>query len=335
MAHELDFSTGNAGIAITHDGEVPWHGFGTRVRADGDLDEWRTAAGLDWDVLERPVFYGVQQDGQKKAVTVPDRKALLRSDNDGYLATVGSRYQVVQPSMLVEFYRDLVNSHDFRMDTMGSLKEGRKIWALASIGSSIRIMGQDQVDGYLLMSTSFDGSSATLIKPTSIRVVCNNTLQWALGDGVQQISVPHSTTFDEQSVKAQLGLVQGGWHRFEDEANLLAEYQVEPQQALDFFSEVLGPGAVVKNKDTGKLEFSNALKKIYTLFEAGRGQHLRSAHHTAWGLVNAITEYQDHVVGARSVDNRFDSSSFGAGANRKAVAWDAARELAGITRQAA
>lgn len=331
MAHELDFTLGRAAIAITHDGQVPWHGFGERVAPDGDLDQWRIAAGLNWEVREQKGFYAVGDPatGKGKPTEIPNLKVLVRSDNQEVLSTVSNRYQVVQPAHLVEFYRDLVNAHGFKMNTMGALMEGRKIWALASIGQTVRIMGQDQVDGYLLMSTSYDGSSATLVKPTSVRVVCNNTLQFALGDGIGQISVPHSTSFDEQEIKARLGLVEGGWHRFEDEANLLAERPVEPEEALNFFRLVLGKDAVTVDEH-GKVTYTQTFAKMYSLYEHGRGQNLRAARHTAWGLVNAVTEFQDHVVGARNAGNRFTSATFGAGAQRKASAWTAACELAGL-----
>jgi hypothetical protein len=65
---------------------------------------------------------------------------------------------------------------------------------LARTGKSAALKGNDVVNGYLLLATSCDGTLATVAMPTTVRVVCNNTLTIALRDGVGAVKVPHSTT---------------------------------------------------------------------------------------------------------------------------------------------
>ncbi|WP_425317852.1 DUF932 domain-containing protein [Pseudomonas nitroreducens] len=78
-----------------------------------------------------------------------------------------------------------------------------------------------------------------------------------------------------------------------------------------------------------KLVNERALRKVHELYEgAGRGSHLEAAKGTAWGLLNAVTEYVDHERRARSNEYRTDSAWFGQGAAIKQKALDAALELA-------
>lgn len=72
-----------------------------------------------------------------------------------------------------------------------------------------------------------------------------------------------------------------------------------------------------------------ALRKVQSLYEGqGRGSTLESAQGTAWGLLNAVTEYVDHERRARSTEYRMDSAWFGQGAILKQRALNAALELA-------
>jgi phage/plasmid-like protein (TIGR03299 family) len=102
---------------------------------------------------------------------------------------VGSRYNVVQPREVLEFYRDLTEVAGYELETAGVLKAGRKFWAWPAL-ASLPLKGKDVVNGYLLLATSCDGTLATVAMPTTVRVVCNNTLTIALRDGVGAVKVP-------------------------------------------------------------------------------------------------------------------------------------------------
>ena len=78
-----------------------------------------------------------------------------------------------------------------------------------------------------------------------------------------------------------------------------------------------------------QLPNERALRKVQELYEGrGRGSQLDSARGTAWGLLNAVTEYVDHERRARSNEYRMDSAWFGQGAQIKQRALDAAAQLA-------
>lgn len=157
----------------------------------------------------------------------PDQKVLYRSDTKAPLSVVSGRYQVVQPQQVLEFYRDLTEVSGYELETAGVLKAGRKFWALARTGKSSALKGNDVVNGYLLLATSCDGTLATTATPTTIRVVCNNTLSIALSGASSAIKVPHSTSFDAQAVKKQLGIAVSQWDSFMYRMKTLSERKVK------------------------------------------------------------------------------------------------------------
>lgn len=320
MAHLIDMSNGRANMAYV--GVTPWHGLGDTLPAGAGLDQWRVAAGLNFHVGRTPVMF---KPVGKQVFVKGESEVLYRDDTFAQLGVVSDRYQIVQPEAVLEFFRDVVGTGGMELETAGSLDGGRKVWALAKTGDGFTVRGQDRVDGYLLLSTSFDGSMATRAQFTSVRVVCNNTLQVATADSKGAIKIPHSSTFDARGVKIDLGLLGGAFGSFEDQANALAGRRLTDKEAMALLAQVMAGDA----KDETELSTKrfNQIKTVYDLYShAGMGSNLASSAGTAWGLVNAVTEYVDHVAG-NNVNNRFRSGQFGPGATMKSLALTTALKL--------
>ena len=168
MAHLID--------SMAYTGQTPWHGLGNILPPHQSLDVWLQAAGMNWTIEQSDVLYQGAPDNPILH-TYPDSKVLYRSDTLAPLSVVSQRYNVVQPHEVLHFYQDLVEAGGFELETAGSLKGGRKLWALAKTGRDLMLKGGDLVKSYLLLATSCDGTLCTTAQFISVRVVCNNTLQ--------------------------------------------------------------------------------------------------------------------------------------------------------------
>lgn len=299
-------------------GATPWHGLGNQLSPKQPLEVWQQEAGMNWQIQESPVRYMADAVGHLGTIhSFPEQKVLYRSDSKEALSVVSQRYQVVQPREVLEFYRDLTERSGYELETAGVLKGGKKFWALARTGQSAELKGNDLVNGYLLLATSCDGTLATTATPTTVRVVCNNTLSISLNGATHAIKVPHSTRFDPQAVKKQLGLAVSHWDEFMYRMRALAERKVPWSEAMSYFMSVLcdtSPSGSLPEQ----LPNERALRKVQELYEGrGRGSQLASACGTAWGLLNAVTEYVDHERRARNNEYRIDSAWFGQGAALK------------------
>lgn len=299
-------------------GATPWHGLGNQLSPKQPLEVWQQEAGMNWQIQESPVSYMADAVGHLGTIhSFPEQKVLYRSDSKEALSVVSQRYQVVQPREVLEFYRDLSERSGYELETAGVLKGGKKFWALARTGQSAELKGNDLVNGYLLLATSCDGTLATTATPTTVRVVCNNTLSISLNGATHAIKVPHSTRFDPQAVKKQLGIAVSQWDEFMHRMRALAERKVPWSEAMSYFMSVLcdtSPSGSLPEQ----LPNERALRKVQELYEGrGRGSQLASACGTAWGLLNAVTEYVDHERRARNNEYRIDSAWFGQGAALK------------------
>jgi phage/plasmid-like protein (TIGR03299 family) len=153
---------------------------------------------------------------------------------------VSQRFQEVQPMEILHFYRDLTEQSGFELETAGVLKGGKKFWALARTGQSSALKGKDVSNGYILLATACDGTLATTAQFTSIRVVCNNTLAIALRgqNNAGVVKVPHSTEFDAEKVKQQLGISVRAWDEHMYEMKQLSQRKVTQQEAAAYFDAV-------------------------------------------------------------------------------------------------
>ena len=302
---------------------TPWHGLGNQLPQNQPLVVWQRSAGMDWSIRQAEVLYSVPDIGINVR-PYSDSKVLYRSDTLEPLSIVSKRYKVVQPREVLEFYRDLVSAGGFELETAGVLKGGKKLWALAKTGQETVLKGGDKIKAYLLLATSCDGTLATTAQFTSVRVVCNNTLQMAIGDRSGAVKVPHSTKFDPAAVKQELGIGLSAWDSFLVGMRAMSERRVNKFEAMSLLVDVLGDPSVPLNDQTNQ----KALQSVHALFAgAGKGSALVSADGTAWGLLNAVTEYVDHERRARSQDYRLDSAWFGNGAAIKGRALERALRL--------
>ncbi len=77
----------------------------------------------------------------------------------------------------------------FGLETAGVLNERRKLRALAKTRQSGLLKGKGKITGYLLLATACDGTLAATAQFTSLRIVCRNILQIALGDSTSVVKV--------------------------------------------------------------------------------------------------------------------------------------------------
>ena len=305
---------------MAYAGDKPWHGLGNKLATPQPIEIWKRQAGMDWMIEESEVRYITGNHTVGAIHSFPEQKVLYRSDTKRPLAVVSKRFQVVQPEEVLEFYRDLTEHAGFELETAGVLKEGRKFWALARTGQSTTLKGKDQVNGYLLLATACDGSLATTAQFTSVRVVCNNTLQIALGDNRGAVKVPHRSEFNPDAVKQQRGITVAPWNRFVSKMKDMVACPVDPDSVDGLLRRVLVyPG----QSGTPAVVNEQAVRSVRALYDGGgRGAQLASSRGTAWGLLNSVTEYVDHHRRARRDDHRREAAWFGHGAQFKQRAWD-------------
>jgi len=312
MSHELTtHADGRVEFAYLASDGTPWHGLGQALDDGTSLDAWREAAGMDWRIQRSKIRYAVSHGASADSLLeLPDQHVLFRSDNKAALGVVSSRYQVVQPAEVIEFFRDIAKAGGLELSAAGTIYGGKRFWATAKIGEASPVSVRDTIGGYILISTSADGSLATEVRRTTVRTVCKNTLQMAFADAKASVKVSHRSVFDPDQVKEFMGLNTAAWDAYRHQMGQLANIDLHESDAADITAALFGNGDKVRE--------SAGFVKVMSLFNGeAMGSEFDGVRNTAYGLLNAVTEYADHHVRARTDENRFVASQWGAGAELK------------------
>lgn len=309
MAHEVE--------TMAYANETPWHGLGYPVPSDLTPEQMLKAAKLDWTVKKQKVFL---EDNTE----IPRKFALVRDSDERVIDIVGKDYKVTQNSEVLEFFHKFVTAGDMEMETAGSLQNGNFIWALARVNADFAIgkgSSADEMRSYLLFCNPHIYGYSRVLKFTSVRVVCWNTLNFALGSSLtgkrtrgQSFSIPHSVAFDEQAkvaAETALGLAKRQAKEFEEAARLLSKAKAPKEAVEKYFWNVIGldPEKAKKRKD-GSERVPSMVMRFQEALENAPGADLRSAKGTWWGAVNAVTYSLDHEHG-RTRDNGLYYAWFG------------------------
>ena len=330
MSGDIAFINGEAQMAYLESDGLPWHGLGRPLKDDLPLEDWVVNAGLDWEAIPSPMF---TTNAEGELVQVNDRQILIHSKTDLALGFPTQKYKIVQPRDVANAFQDIAAGMDYKIVTMGNLNSGKRIWALAYCGEEFSLGGKDIIRRNILISTSYDGTMATIVEPTTVRVVCANTLALAAGaDGENaKIRISHNSDFDPKSIRADLLATEAdsdiAWNRFKERALALSKRKVSHKEAVDFFVKMFGNADENGEVDVENRNTQRTLAQVMELYSNGRGQETLSAQDTAWGLVNTVTRWTDHERNSRSSGNRLNSALFGDGVDRKNKAMSEALTL--------
>ncbi len=272
--------------------EAPWHGLGTRVESALNSEDALVMSGLNWSVLQKPIM-------TTSGNPIPGYKANIRDTDNRVLGVVTDRYRVVQNSEAFAF-TDALLGEGVRYETAGSLQDGKKIWILAKLPDKYIIEG-DQIDPYLVFSSSHDGSGSIKVAMTPIRVVCQNTLNLAMstakrswstihiGDLAAKMDEAHNTLLLAEKYMGRLGM----------EFSRLSKIKLSDQKVMEYIDLLLPmdeqPTDIHRKNIT---RIREDMKRRY--FDA---PDLKYVGKNAYRFVNAVSDYATHAKPLRATSN--------------------------------
>jgi len=311
-------------------GEVPWHGLGKRVPKGITAEEMIQAAGLDWEVDLRPAR-GARQINKKGEFSRYELVRLPRPNTreaEVLLGVVSRRYQPLQNKEAFSFFDPIVGEKKAYFETAGALGEGERIWVMAKMPDAMEIVRGDECFKYLLLSNTHTGEGSVVVKFTSVRVVCQNTLMLAMDDGQKAYRVRHSKMmqFRLDELAEFLAITQHVFQRAEEEFKRLAKVQMTSDR-LDHYLDAVFPRTAKQKKEKAIPQRWTFLQEV---FETQPDLQVAGVRGTLWGAYNAITRFEDYKQPRQEEvgDQRLERTWFGSGAEIKLRALTEASLLA-------
>ena len=329
MSHELDMSTGQPAVFVT--GEPAWHKLGTVVSNALTSAQAIELARLNWEV-EQWELKAFDRELGKEAL-VPGKYANVRKDTGKVLGVVSEHYRIFQNHEAFNFVDALVADKLAMFETAGALKDGRVVWMLARIPAEYRAGGDDVVQPYILLTNSHDGSKALRIFPTTIRVVCQNTLNLALQNGLGEgLSIRHRPSLSERVAEARqkLGIIHARFDQFDAELHAMLHKEVTGMELERYFNACT-PTTTGKRAEERRRKIVGQFRDNFN----NATNTLPGMAGTAWAAYNSVSQYFDHqrnFKGANTLekaDHQLESIWFGSSHQAKQEAYQRALTLAG------
>lgn len=272
--------------------EKPWHGLGTKVEEAPTSSDALQLAGLDWQVIQEPIYTdtGERISGYKANVRDSDRKVL---------GVVTDRYKIIQNQEAFAFTDSLLGE-GVRYETAGALQEGKKVWLLARLPREYIISGE-RISPYLVFSNTHDGSGAVKVALTPIRVVCNNTLNLALNTASRSWSMIHTGNIRNKvwEAKNTLFMAEEYMEKLGKEFENLRKQKLSDQQVKEYI-ELLLPmeknATAMQSKNIMKLR--NDMRSRY--YDA---PDLKDVGNNAYRFINAVSDFATHSQPLRRTAN--------------------------------
>lgn len=272
--------------------EKPWHGLGSVVMEAPTSADALRLAGLDWNVIQEPVYTCFQEkaEGYRANVRDSDRKVL---------GIVSDRYRIIQNKDAFSFTDELLGK-GVRYETAGSLQGGKKIWLLARLPREYIIAGE-RISPYIVFSNTHDGSGSVKAAVTPIRVVCNNTLNLALSTARRSFSMIHTGNIHDkiQEARETLFMAEKYMDCLGTEFEQLRRQKLTDEQVKEYI-EILLPmekePTPVQNKNI--LRLRKDMEQRY--YDA---PDLQETGKNAYRFINAVSDFATHSTPLRRTAN--------------------------------
>lgn len=284
-------------------GEMPWHKQGIEVKKAPSIKDAVEHAGLNWKVVKRPTFFlnvltGLTGYQEKRNDFVESGHwVTVREDTGVPLGNVSKRYEILQNKDAFEPFEPMLDM-GFTLETAGAVQGGKKIWVLAKAPNEYTV-GDDRINRYVFMFTSHDGSTGNCFRDTMIRIVCYNTLDYALSKkGTFGYQLKHTESIKQKisDLKKNIAESEGNFRKAIDGMNRFQDMKMNEFLVNEYFETVI---PFLKNRDKESIPelgifVKNKAKPVYDrlmeLYQNGRG----NKGETLWDAYNAVTEYYTH-----------------------------------------
>jgi len=327
--HNLNFNKKLGTWSFASHSEVAWHGLGQIVQTAMTSEEAIKLANLDYQVEKGDVRFS---DSEGVSYPISGYYATYRTDTQDYLGMVKSRYEIVQNKDAFAFFDAIIDSGEAIFETAGALGNGERIFLCAKLPDDFMV-GNEKIEKYIMLTNSHDGSSSIIAGMTNVRIVCNNTLQAALKDLENKVSINHKGGAKEKIKEASrlMGIASKYSHEVGNIFNKMVDYKMDEESYRRFFHDVLKPEYLKVNNAEEQKEASTRLKNMVeatTQFAMTHPtQTTNETNGTLWGAYNGVSGYFNYIKPYRSDEDKFTSQLFGSGNQKMLKAFNLSNQL--------
>lgn len=333
MAHLINYDDRKQTYSFATYGEKAWHGLGQVVDKAMTAKECIELANLDYEVGKTALMAEIPTETGGTIYQPYEQKfATFRKDNNKVLGLVGSRYEIVQNKDAFAFFDAIIDEGEAIFETAGALGNGERIFVTAKLPEDM-LVGGEPCNKYIILTNSHDGTSSIIAGFTTVRIVCNNTLQAALKNLNNKVLIEHRIGAKDRLSEAYkvMNIASKYMGEVEGVFNSMAKAKCDDNLLREYIKTVMKPEykGVLTEDEQDKLStrFKNQVESIYSFALSHPTQTTEATRGTIWGAYNAISGYYNYLAKFKTSEDKFSSQMFGAGHNKIQKAFSTALEI--------
>lgn len=349
--HEIDESTGKPAVfTVDAKGIPPWHRLGNVLTSSINSDEAIVEAKQNW-LVGNWKLQAVNENGV--VIDIPSKIANVRSDTNGVLGIVSKKYKVFQNHEAFSLVNEIVKDKLAIWDSAGCLKNGEYVWMQAKLPKTLYATPEDAVETYVLVTNCHNGTRGLYLLPTSVRVVCWNTLSLAIGSGKRKkkiMKIRHYGSLKNkvEEIRSHLGIVNNRLDMHQEEIDALKNKKLKKKESNAYFDSIFPTQSLLDAVVRQTQERMDIVEELLDV-EAERIFHevkrnkeildivlanydnaqnnLNGIERSAWSAYNSVSQWTDHQQPLRKNTDVLSSIWFGQANEIKQEAWENALAL--------
>jgi phage/plasmid-like protein (TIGR03299 family) len=347
MAHKLNFNKKTNSWSFASNSEKAWHNLGQVVEQAMTAEEAIKNANLDYEVKKAPLYAGIE----KLSTTLPttpeeiseipkeydfqpyeDKISTYRTDTNEVLGIVGGRYEIIQNREAFGFFDSIIDSKEAIFETAGALGKGERIFVTAKLPNDLVVKGEP-IEKYIILTNSHDGSSSIIAGFTNVRVVCNNTLQAALHNLDNKVSIKHISGAKDRLAEAHrvMGIASKYMDSVQEIFDAMSKKTISDEDMKNYITKIFTPKILKPTPEKELLELStraqNMIDSTYQFALTHETQTTEATKNTVFGAYNAISGYYNYIKSFPNEEARFSAIQFGQAGNKIKEAFSLATQL--------
>ena len=324
MAHNINKNEATGKYSFYSVQQKAWHGLGHIAEQYETSAAVLQNAGLDFIVEKRP---NVHRFPNSNEIISSTSFFTYRTDTEQILGDqVGADYRVVQNKQAFEFFDAIAGKDGVFYETAGALGKGEKIFITAKLPGYIKVGNDDPIEKYVFLTTAHDGKGSIIAAFTPIRIVCNNTLNAALGNCSNMVTIRHTAGAIDKLKEAHrvMGMVNTVSPILEQIFNKWAMVRITDREVQKLIQIAMAPNKEVLDnirigkEDENSTAYKNICNDVFSYAMMSETQQLETTKGTLFGAYNAVTGYFQNVRSYKDNDAKLKSVLYGGTGQGKA-----------------
>lgn len=278
-----------------------WNGIGRNVADCRDMEQVLKASGLDYEVEKRPVFMNAGPVDMTEAMTaIPNRFVTVRTSDNHPYDVVSDKFEVIQNRDAFDFVNYMGDEVQFEKagETAGGM-----VYIIAKL-PEVDVLG-DAFIPHVIFRNGFNGKVKITAAICPLRIVCQNQFNFAFKNTANAVTIRHTSNAEKKLQEAREVLKLSA--DYMQELTSMAEHFASMKISGDRVDKVIDYLFPMEDAEHMNSFKRNRLETARTEFkkahEADDNGNFRG---TAWGLINAYTDYMTHKDPMGKSDTKYE-----------------------------